>query len=119
MDILISSNFERFLYYMAGPEATAEAMRELKEEGVYTVSSEVMERIGKEMMGGWADEAAMASAASSVYEKYDYLMDPHTAVAYAVYNDLRRRGIDRNKYYEKKPFICLGLHGAGLFDECL
>lgn len=92
MDILISSNFERFLYYMAGPEATAEAMRGLKEDGVYTVSSEVMDQIGKEMMGGWADEAAMASAASSVYEKYDYLMDPHTAVAYAVYNDLRRRG---------------------------
>ena len=26
---------------------------------------------------------------------------------------------DRNKYYEKKPFICLGLYGAGLFGECL
>ena len=26
----------------------------------------------------------------AVYESYDYLMDPHTAVAYAVYHRLRR-----------------------------
>lgn len=29
---------------------------------------------------------------ASVYEKYDYLMDPHTAVAYAVYEDMRKKG---------------------------
>lgn len=92
MDILISSNFERFLYYMAGAKETAEAMRLLAEEGAYTMPEDVMVRIGEEMMGGWADEAAMAAAASDVYEKYDYLMDPHTSVAYAVYSDLRRRG---------------------------
>ncbi len=92
MDILISSNFERFLYYMAGARQTADAMRALSEEGVYAMPADVMARIGEEMTGGWADEAARAAVASSVYEKYGYLMDPHTAVAYAVYSDLRRKG---------------------------
>ncbi len=93
MDILISSNFERFLYYMTGSEkAVAGAMDELKREGSYTVPENTMNRIASEMLGGWATEEAMEEAVSEVYEKYEYLMDPHTAVAYAVYNDLRRKG---------------------------
>lgn len=93
MDILISSNFERFLYYMEGDRTkVADAMKKLREEGVYSVGEDVMEKVSAEMMGGWADGAAMESAISDVYEKYDYLMDPHTAVAYAVYNDMRRKG---------------------------
>lgn len=93
MDILISSNFERFLYYLEGDRTkVADAMKKLREEGVYSVGEDVMEKAAAEMMGGWADGAAMESAISDVYEKYDYLMDPHTAVAYAVYNDMRRKG---------------------------
>lgn len=93
MDILISSNFERFLYYMTGSaDVVREAMNSLKETGRYTVSKEVLEKVSHEMLGGWADEAAMTRAIHDVYEKYDYLLDPHTAVAYAVYMDLRRKG---------------------------
>ena len=93
MDILISSNFERFLYYMMpSRNAVAEAMDSLREKGAYTVSPETMAKISEEMLGSWADEKAMEAAMADVYEKYDYLMDPHTAVAYAVYNDLRRKG---------------------------
>ena len=29
---------------------------------------------------------------TNVYDKYDYLMDPHTAVAYAVYDEMKRKG---------------------------
>lgn len=93
MDILISSNFERFLYYMTGSaQSVAAAMKSLKEEGRYTIPKETLEKISAEMLGGWADEAAMSRAIHDVYEKYEYLMDPHTAVAYAVYLDLRRKG---------------------------
>ena len=34
----------------------------------------------------------MRQAIAGVWESYDYLMDPHTAVAYAVYHRLRRLG---------------------------
>ena len=93
MDILISSNFERFLYYLTGSaDAVAEAMDKLKKEGKYEVSKEAFQKAGLEMMGGWASPEDMIQAMSGVYETYDYLMDPHTAVAYAVYDHLRREG---------------------------
>ena len=93
MDILISSNFERFLYYLTGSaDAVAEAMDKLKKEGKYEVSKEAFQKAGLEMMGGWASPEDMIHAMSGVYETCDYLMDPHTAVAYAVYDHLRREG---------------------------
>lgn len=93
MDILISSNFERFLYYLTGSaEQVRESMDKLKKEGKYEVSKEAFAKADMEMMGGWASPEDMAHAMSEVYENYDYLMDPHTAVAYAVYNHLRREG---------------------------
>lgn len=93
MDILISSNFERFLYYLTGSaEKVKESMDKLKEEGKYEVSKEAFAKAGMEMIGGWASPEDMARAMSEVYENYDYLMDPHTAVAYAVYDHLRREG---------------------------
>ena len=68
------------------------AMRKLKKEGKYEVSKEAFQKAGLEMMGGWASPEDMIHAMSGVYETCDYLMDPHTAVAYAVYDHLRREG---------------------------
>ena len=45
MDILISSNLERLLYFIAGSEKTAEWMRELKETGKYTVDADTFREI--------------------------------------------------------------------------
>ena len=67
-------------------------MTELRENGVYRVPEEERKKVSGEMIGGWADSDTMRKAISDVYEKYDYLMDPHTAVAYAVYDNLRRSG---------------------------
>ena len=67
-------------------------MDRLKKEGKYEVSKEAFAKADMEMMGGWASPEDMAHAMSEVYENYDYLMDPHTAVAYAVYDHLRREG---------------------------
>lgn len=93
MDILISSNFERFLYYVTGSRDTvAEDMQKLKESGVYSISKEQLEKVTEEMQGGWASTEVMEKAMADVYEKYDYLMDPHTAVAYGVYDAMRRKG---------------------------
>lgn len=93
MDILISSNFERFLYFMTGSQETvASDMQALKDTGIYSLSKEAMEKVAGEMKGGWASPKAMEEAMTNVYDKYDYLMDPHTAVAYAVYDEMKRKG---------------------------
>lgn len=100
MDILISSNFERFLYYMEGSaDRVSSEMKNLSREGKYQVSKEALEKAGKEMKAGWTSPHEMVEAMKSVYDNYDYLMDPHTAVAYGVYNQMRRKGmIDRHSH---------------------
>ena len=100
MDILISSNFERFLYYVLGSaDKVAAAMKALNKEGRYAVSEEELADALGEITGGWASSEDMKRAIKAVYESYDYLMDPHTAVAYAVYHRLRCEGkIERHSH---------------------
>lgn len=100
MDILISSNFERFLYYVLGSaDKVAAAMKALNKEGRYAISEEELADALGEITGGWASSEDMKRAMKVVYESYDYLMDPHTAVAYAVYHRLRREGkIERHSH---------------------
>ncbi len=81
MDILISSNLERLLWFIAGAEKTRVYMSELKASGRYTVSDDIIKKISETFVGYYADEKATASAIRAAYEKYNYLSDTHTAVA--------------------------------------
>ena len=81
MDILISSNLERLLYFVAGSEKTAAYMEDLKNKGVYTVEPEVLAEIQKNFIGYYTDEAGTAATIKETFEKYGYLADTHTAVA--------------------------------------
>ena len=93
MDILISSNFERFLYYMTGSaDKVNQWMHLLRTEKVYKVSSDELETALKNIRGGWTGSERMKRAIADVYQAYRYLMDPHTAVAYDVYKQICNRG---------------------------
>ena len=81
MDILISSNLERLLYFTAGSERTAAYMEELKTKGAYTVAPDVKNAIDESFKGYFADEAETARVINEVYTNYNYLSDTHTAVA--------------------------------------
>ncbi len=85
MDILISSNLERLLALTAGDTMTAQLMQSLKEQGVYTLPAEALSAVRRTFSAGWADDAACSAAIRRVFKTYGYLMDTHTAVAYAVY----------------------------------
>ena len=81
MDILISSNLERLLYFVAGSEKTASYMEDLKNKGVYSVESDVLAEIQKNFIGYYTDEEGTAKTIKETFEKYGYLADTHTAVA--------------------------------------
>ncbi len=81
MDILISSNLERLLYFTAGSERTAAYMKALKETGAYTVDADVLAQIQENFVGYYADEAQTADTIKRTYEECNYLSDTHTAVA--------------------------------------
>ena len=99
MDILVSSNLERLLFMEAedsgaskdeagDAKAAAEAvrgwMKDLSEQGVYTIPREMLARIRRTFVPGWASEEEVAETIRKVFKKNHYLMDPHTAVAWCV-----------------------------------
>ena len=87
MDILISSNLERLLYLICGPEATGKYMKELAEKGRYEISGEDFAKIKEKFIGYFADEDKTKSTIKATYEKHGYLIDPHTAVAVSAAED--------------------------------
>lgn len=87
MDILISSNLERYLFEMAGRDA--EQVRswydQLEETGRFQVSESIREQMSELFYAGFADESETAAQIKAVFEQYNYLMDTHTAVGMRVY----------------------------------
>lgn len=90
MDILISSNLERLIYRTAGndDEKNSEFMRELTEDGKYTITDEMKENL-KDFYGNYATEKETAAFIKELYEKTGYIIDTHTAVAADVYKKYR------------------------------
>ncbi len=80
MDILISSNLERLLYFAAGPERTAAYMASLGSTGAYTVDADVKAAIDASFSGYFANEEKTAATIRETMQKYGYLADTHTAV---------------------------------------
>ena len=80
MDILISSNLERLLYFIAGSGTVVNCMKSLADEGRYSVAEDILRRINDDFCGYYADETATTETIGNVYENHGYLCDPHTAV---------------------------------------
>ncbi len=86
MDILISSNLERLIYWIAGNDAAknAELMASLKKSGSYEITDRMKEQLA-DFYGNYADESETAARIREMYENTGYVLDTHTAVASAVY----------------------------------
>ena len=98
MDILISSNLERLIYRIAGENAQANAslMKELSEEGKYTITPGMKEQL-KDFYGNYTSEEETAQVIRSVYEACGYVLDTHTAVAAGVYKKYCKETQDHTK----------------------
>lgn len=93
MDILLSSNLERLLYEAAerDGEQVAQWMKELRETGGYAIGEKRLVWLRRLMEGGSADDVATAREIRRIWQHYQYLLDPHTAVASHVLNQYRER----------------------------
>ena len=90
MDILVSSNLERLIFHLLGnsAEKTADLMKSLNQHGQYELTDfdpAILELFAAE----YATEAETAAEIKRVYEASNYIEDPHTAVASAVYQKYR------------------------------
>ena len=81
MDILISSNLERLLWFVLGADKTRECMEKLAKDGIYTLDDEAMEAIRADFAGISCSEDETKKTISEIFAEYGYLCDTHTAVA--------------------------------------
>lgn len=83
MDILISSNLERYLFHMSegNVEEIADKMELLQERGYYQWPKDSLGPV----VPGMAGEQQISSAIEKLWSSDGYLMDPHTAIAYSVW----------------------------------
>jgi threonine synthase len=86
MDILISSNLERLLYFASGgnAELVKNHMRSLTKTGKYSIDGQLLAVIQSEFLAGSSGDSAAKSAIRAVFQTHGYLLDTHTAVAYDV-----------------------------------
>ena len=98
MDILISSNLERLIYLSTGcdGEKTRGLMESLSRTGAYTVDSE-MRAFLTDFIGGYATQDQDGEMIKTLFQKTGYLVDTHTGVAAAVYQDYRKKTGDETK----------------------
>ncbi len=86
MDIQVSSNFERLLFEVYGrhPYAVRQLMANLAQSGSFTIGNRELDQIRHEFGSGATDEAETAATIRETLATTGELLDPHTAVGYAV-----------------------------------
>ncbi|UWG95793.1 threonine synthase [Dehalobacter sp. DCM] len=96
MDILISSNFERYLFEISGRDSKqiTQWFNDLSTTGKFQVDADTLNNCRNNMTAGWADEAEVLATIRKVYNEYQYLLDPHTAVGMKVYEDYKNSNGD-------------------------
>lgn len=99
MDILISSNLERFLYELTDHDdkIVKKWMEELKTSGKYTVNEETCSRLQSKFSAGFSNDTETMAAIRDTFNEYDYVMDTHTAVAKSVYDKYVKVTGDKRK----------------------
>lgn len=127
MDILVSSNFERFLYYLLLGDARqsnpspiqnddskasfqlTHLLNQLKVDGGFSVEKEVLDR-ARSVFGSSSisDEDTLDCIKRYYHSKEIYLIDPHTAVGIVAYENMPKENV---------VSVCLATASAGKFPE--
>jgi len=94
MDILISSNLERFLYHTAGGDAGKVRgwFDEMGRTGRFAVAPALRDALAGIVVPGWMDEPRVFATIREVFRETGALIDTHTAVAVAVSRDETAKG---------------------------
>ena len=100
MDIQVSSNFERLLFYIVeqNDKKVRALMNDLTKNGFFQLNEKELAEIKKDFMATKISDKETLSIIKEVYEKDQFVLDPHTATAFGA--------IDKNK--ELPNVVALG-----------
>ncbi|WEV66671.1 threonine synthase [Bifidobacterium sp. ESL0769] len=129
MDILVSSNLERMLYYMSDgdTELIASLMDDLQSKDSFTIPDSLLKRIRGLFSCGWADENQVSRAITDCWNVNHYVIDPHTACGYHVLSQMfQETAMPRVLLSTASPYKfprvvgkALGLDTAGTDFDCM
>ena len=126
MDILVSSNLERLLYFLSGDTAlVAELMNKLNKDGFYTVPEQLKNAVQEQFWAGCCDDEQAGKVIGRVFREQGYLCDPHTATGWAVAEDYVNQTGDARPMvvlstaspYKFPAAVLAALEDAGDMDE--
>ena len=88
MDIQIASNFERLIFDLNNEDdvQTSHDMRNIKENGKYTLDDDKLLKISKNFLSARMNEKETLEIIKYVYDKFKVILDPHTAIGYGAFD---------------------------------
>ncbi|MEN8178988.1 MAG: threonine synthase [Pseudomonadota bacterium] len=90
MDILKSSNIERILFDLFGPDRTLELMRQLDSENYYALTADELSRLQQFFSADFCNDDEGKKYIKTALND-GYLMDPHTATCFKAYETCREK----------------------------
>lgn len=95
MDIQVASNFERYLYDLAGEDGGRVTgwMEALRRDGGFALPEGLMRRVWGDFRSHAVDDAATLATIREVHGKWGYLLDPHSAVGVRAALDMAEPGM--------------------------
>jgi threonine synthase len=110
MDIEVSSNLERFLFYIFGEDHNklSAAMRELEEKRSIGFSRGEISAAGEVFLSCSVSDAEIEQTIAEVYNKSGYILDPHSACGVCA--------ISKMKLPKEKTITLATAHPAKFFE---
>lgn len=117
MDIGISSNFERYLFYLFGCDESklATQMHNFNKSGQLHVSDSTMAEARKDFLSACAGEKDINDTVQTYHDKFDYILCPHTACGISAINQLR----STVSWGGDHKMVCLATAHAGKFHDAV
>ena len=88
MDIQVSSNFERLLFYIVGNDdgKVKSMMKSLQDNGFYQLNEKEIKEIKKDFLAIKINDKETVNIIKEVNQKNKFVIDPHTATAFGAIN---------------------------------
>ncbi|KRM96905.1 threonine synthase [Liquorilactobacillus aquaticus DSM 21051] len=119
MDILVSSNLERLLFYISGEDSikTKFLMDELTSKGIYKIDDSMRAKLA-DFYAAYATEEQTGQEIARVFAEDQVAIDPHTAVASYVAESYKKNTADPHETvvvstaspYKFPQFVLTALH---------
>ena len=94
MDIQIASNFERLIYDLndCDDAKTINAMKDIREKNKYIIDQEKLNKINTDFLSSKISEEEVLETIKKVHEKFDIVLDPHSAIGYGAFDKVNLSG---------------------------